>query len=104
MTVLARARVDLEHAKDPWKAAAGPEHVLLLTMADLGWELQGAAVVITQEGVRYDMRRISPRLVSKLAGDAARVARDRDDLRGRHHGSAARLEEEPGSPGYSGRG
>ena len=37
--VLARARLDLRHAKVPWKAAAGPEHVLLLTMADLGWEL-----------------------------------------------------------------
>ena len=98
--VLARARLDLRHAKDPWKAAAGPEHVLLLTMADLGWEMHGAATAITQDGLRFDLRKTSPKLISRLAGEAARTARDREDLRRRHHSSAAWLATEgPGSPG-----
>ena len=39
-------------------------------------------------------------MLSRLAGEAARLARDREDLRRRHHSSAAWLATEgPGSPG-----
>ena len=74
--VLGQARLDLRQAKDPWKAAAGPEHVILLTMVDLGWEMDNANVMVTQEGVRYDLTRTSPKLLSRLAGEAARISRD----------------------------
>ena len=85
--VLGQARLDLRQAKDPWKAAAGPEHVILLTMVDLGWEMDNANVMVTQEGARYDLTRTSPKLLSRLAAEAARISRGRGELRQRRQRS-----------------
>ena len=69
-------------------------------MVDLGWDLDKANVMVTQDGVRYDLTRTSPKLMGRLAGDAARISRDRGELRQRRQGAAPWLENEgPGCPG-----
>ena len=69
-TALEGAAQDLSGASQPWKKAADPAAVFLLTLGRIGWRCLSARCLVTDLGYEVDMLKLAPRSVMSLAREA----------------------------------
>ena len=74
-------------AARPWAVATGPAAVFLLTMRRIGWRVESARCLVTDEGRRIDLTAMAPAAVARLAEEATRRWADCQAVsRARHSG------------------
>ena len=64
-------------ASAPWRTASTPADAALLTMRRLGWRFEGPFVLLSDEMVRFDLKRVGPRQVQEAVRRGAVRASDR---------------------------
>eukprot|EP00971_Amphidinium_carterae_P326502 6457334-Amphidinium_carterae.1 len=67
----------LQRSRSPWQSAQGPCAALLLTCVRLGWQVLTPHQLITQTGLRVNLRTHSAKYVSQLLREATAEWSDR---------------------------
>ena len=79
-TCLEGAALSLSASQHPWRKVADPAAVYLLTCARLGWRPISADILETDQGLRLDLTRVSPKMVEALAQQATLRWSDRQAM------------------------